>query len=87
MFQIFLIFAMQIYEKMSGGQRKQIKNLINILAAGNPFLFEDCLNVLKENMRHYYRYMLSVQSSEEAKKEKEEKKKFLIRKVSIIPSQ
>lgn len=66
---------------MSCIQKKQFKHLMNTLAAGNPYLFDDCLSVLKENMRHYFRYMLSVQSSEEAKKEKEEKKKFLIRKV------
>lgn len=62
---------------------KQLKNMMNVLTSANCSLLQDCLNVLKNNMRNYFQYLLIVQSSEDARKEKEEKKKFLIRKVII----
>jgi len=61
-----------------------MKNMTNLLTATNSYLFVDCLNILKDNMRSYFQYLLLVQSSEEAKKEKEEKKRYLIRKVIYI---
>ena len=63
---------------------KNMKNVLNLLTAANVHLLTDCLNVLKENMRNYFQYLLLVQSTEEARKEKEEKKRYLIRKVIYI---
>jgi hypothetical protein len=71
--------------KLSCGNDPVVKNSIyrngDLDPATNSYLFVDCLNILKDNMRSYFQYLLLVQSSEEAKKEKEEKKRYLIRKV------